>query len=58
MNYQDSIRAINAAQAAYFHMSQSGNDDDIGNALTTLHRLKAEHKAKHGSLTRVDGEWI
>ena len=58
MNYQASIRAINIAQANYFHISQCGNDDDIGNALVTLHRLKAEHKAKFGSLVRINGEGI
>ena len=58
MNYQTSIRAINIAQANYFHVSQWGNDDDIGTALETLHRLKAEHKAKYGELVRVDGQYI
>lgn len=59
MNYQASIRAINIAQANFFRLSELGEADDrIGEALETLHRLKAEHKANHGTLTRVDGEWI
>ena len=59
MNYQDSILAITIAEANYFRLCDLAETDDaIGNALTTLHRLKAEHKAKYGSLTRVDGEWI
>lgn len=59
MNYQASIRAINIAQANFFRLSELGaTDDRIGEALETLHRLKAEHKANHGTLTRVDGEWI
>ena len=58
MNYQESIRAINSAYARYINASQWGNDDDLGKALETLHRLQAEHKAKFGTLVRVDGEWI
>ena len=59
MNYQASIRAINTAQANYFLLSElNAEDDRIGEALETLHRLKAEHKANHGTLTRIDGEWI
>jgi len=59
MNYQASIRAINIAQANYFRLCDLGETDDaIGNALQILHRLKAEHKAKHGELVRVDGQYI
>ena len=55
MNYQTSIQAVNAAYANYINASQWGNDDDLGKALETLHRLKAEHKATFGALVRVDG---
>ena len=59
MNYQESIRAVNAAQTHYFHLCRQGaNDDAIGEAIETMSRLKAEHKAKFGMLVRVDGEWI
>jgi hypothetical protein len=58
MNYQDSIRAITTAYANYLNASHWGNDADIGEALQTLHRLKAEHKAKYGALVRINGEWI
>lgn len=58
MSYQSSIRAINIAQANFFRLSELGESDDLGKALETLHRLKAEHKATFGTLVRVDGEWI
>jgi hypothetical protein len=59
MNYQASIQTVNAAQANYFNLcDQSATDNAIGEALETLHRVKAEHKATFGTLVRVDGEWI
>jgi hypothetical protein len=59
MNYQASIRAINTAQANYFLLCKLGEADDrIGEAIETMNRLKAEHKATFGTLVRVDGEWI
>ena len=59
MNYQASILAINKAHAHYYSLCDQGADDDaIGEAITTMHRLKAEHKAKFGTLVLVDGEWV
>lgn len=59
MTYQHSIRAINIAQAHYDRFCElAETDDKIGRALEILWRLKAEHKAEFGSLTRIDGEWI
>lgn len=59
MTYQHSIQAINIAQAHYFRLCKlAATDEKIGKALETLWRLKAEHKAEFGSLTRIDGEWI
>ena len=59
MNYTASIRAVNAAQAHYFRLCELAEPDDaISAALEPLHRLKAEHKARFLTLTRVDGEWI
>ena len=58
MKYQSSIRAVNTAQAHYFHACKLGDDNRIGKALEILWRIKAEHKAEYGALTRVEGEWV
>jgi len=58
VNYQSSIRAVNIAQAHYFHACKLGDDNRIGKALEILWRIKAEHKAEYGTLTRIQGEWI
>lgn len=59
MTYDASIRAINIAQANFFRLCElAETDDTIGEALQLLHRLKAEHKAKFGTLVRVYGDWI
>jgi hypothetical protein len=59
MNYQESISAVNTVQAHYFRLCELNETDDaIGAVLEILHHLKAQHKAKFGTLVRVDGEWI
>ncbi len=59
MTYESSIRQINGAEARYFRLCElAETDDTIGEALKLLHRLKAEHKAKFGTLIRIDGEWV
>jgi hypothetical protein len=59
MNYKDSIRQINVAEAYYFRACDQAETDEVIDALLSrLHALKADHKAKFGVLLRVDGEWI
>ena len=59
MNYKESIRQINVAQAIYFLACDQAETDEVIDALLSrLHALKADHKAKFGVLLRVDGEWI
>jgi len=59
MNYEASIRAINAAQAHYFRLCDLAETDDaIGAALETLNRAKQAHRDAFGTLVRIDGEWI
>jgi hypothetical protein len=59
MTYTQSIREINVADGHYFRLCDLAETDDaIGEALNRLWQLKAEHKAKFGTLSRVNGEWI
>jgi hypothetical protein len=59
MTYTQSIRAITVADAHYFRLCDLAETDNvIGEALACLHKLKAEHKAKFGTLGRVNGQWV
>jgi len=59
VNYQSSIRAITVAEAHYFVLCDLAETDDaIAEALERLWRIKAEHKAEYGTLTRIEGAWI
>lgn len=59
MTYVQSLRAISAAEANYNRVcDEAATEAELATALDILHRAKADHRARFGSLRRVAGEWV
>lgn len=64
MNYTQSIKAVNDAQAAYFRACDDrdeSNAEDVDfadQAFVDFQQMKKAHKAQFGSLVRIDGQYI